>query len=91
MSNNPAKYEILIKQYLSSILDISVVVKHSRPASDRVTLFTNHYYFVARPRTKPPRDHGTALVRGMRFQFLSLAGFFFCFSYPAVSQEIAVL
>ena len=24
MSNNPAKYEILIKQYLRSILDISV-------------------------------------------------------------------
>ena len=24
MSNNPAKYEVLIKQYLRSILDISV-------------------------------------------------------------------
>ena len=24
MSNNPAKYEVLIKQYLHSILDISV-------------------------------------------------------------------
>ena len=36
MSNNPAKYEVLIKQYLRSILDISGVVwrKTFRPFSN---------------------------------------------------------
>ena len=28
MSNNPAKYEVLIKQYLRSVLDISDMAKH---------------------------------------------------------------
>ena len=28
MSNNPAKYELLIKQYLHSILDISDIQRH---------------------------------------------------------------
>ena len=30
MSNNPAKYEILIKKYLCSILDISELVMNSK-------------------------------------------------------------
>ena len=30
MSNNPAKYEVLIKQYLRSILDISEAAKQAR-------------------------------------------------------------
>ena len=29
MSNNPTKYEVLIKQYLHSILDISAKYQHS--------------------------------------------------------------
>ena len=46
MSDTPAKYEVLIKQYLRSILDISgeKVAEESMPFEDYDTLmFTNFY------------------------------------------------
>ena len=70
------------------------VVSHSRPASVRVTFVSFNellYCFVTRDALIKPRgDRGTALVRGIRFQFLSLTGLFW-FSYQAVSRGIAFL
>ena len=59
-------------------MSVHYVVKHSRPLSVRVTLvsFYKSLLFCNKSPFKPRRDRGTALVRGIRFQFLSLAGFF---------------
>ena len=55
------------------------VVRHSRPASVRVTFvfFYKSLLFCNKRSSKPRRSRGTALVRGIRFQFFPTGVFWF--------------
>ena len=70
-------------------MSVHHVVRHSRPASVRLTFvsFINHYYFVTRGPLNPG---GIGALHGFGeyvSSFFPPRGFF-GFSYPAVSQGI---
>ena len=70
-------------------MSVHHVVRHSRPASVRLTFvsFINHYYFV----TRGPLNPGGIVALHWFGEYVSSFfphGGFFGFSYPAVSQGI---
>ena len=74
-------------------MSVHHVVRHSRPASVRVTFvsFINHYSFVTRGPLNPGGIVALRWFGEYVSSFFPHGGFFVFFLYPAVSQGIVSL
>ena len=71
MSDNPAKHQVLIKQYLRSILDISVTIP-ARYIAFHLTVFSIHLFpqHVVQCVFVAVKTIGNIMIVTMLFQFL---------------------